>query len=531
MIVIRGAEVYDYAHGIHGVVQDVWVDGEHIVDAPKNPAKYDVIDGKGCVLAPAGVEIHSHFAGYGLDFIRQFLSSNSVALDTLASSPETAAERYLKLGYTTLFDAASSPLLSLTTHQDLDRMMVVDRGTYTLMGDHKQLLSALAKGDASEIRDTIAWLLQVSGGYAVKLVNPGAGFAWKNNYTSPGLDDPIGWKDLTQRKIIRGVVAAVNDMGLPHPVHLHARRLGQPGNQVDFLNTIKALEGQRTHLCHIQFYAYGTDGKGGYTSAAEQVVRAIESSKKLTFDVGQIIPGPAMAITADTSSLDPLRRMTRKPRISRQLEGEGGVNALPLEYLPADPTSAVQWATGMELLLRFPDPTRMFLTTDHPNGGPFTAYPQVIEWLMNRSSRNEMLHSLHAAGDKRSGLSECQREYSLEEVFAMTGYGPAKALGLSDRGHLGVGALAELRCYKKQSNIKAMFETPAWVMHRGRVVVKNRRILKTSQGRTLLVRPTWDEGRRKAIHSSLSRWISFQPEHYALGENNEFKDGLEVPCS
>lgn len=531
MIVIRGAEIYDYAHGIHGNVQDVWVDGERIVAPPENPGKVQMIDGKGCILAPAGVEIHSHFAGYGLDSIRRFLSGNSAALDTLAPSPEKVSERYLKMGYTTLMDAASSPLLSLATHQDLERMPVVDRGTYTLMGDHVLLLNALAGGNPAEIRDTIAWLLWVSGGYAVKLVNPGSGFAWKNNSATPGLDDAIGWKELTQRKIIEGVVAAVNEMGLPHPVHLHARRLGQPGNQADFIDTVRALEGQRTHLCHIQFYAYGSDSKGGYTSAAEQVVRAIEPHQELTFDVGQIIPGPAMAVTADTSSLDALRRMTHHPWISRQLEGEGGVNALPLEYLATDPTSAVQWATGLELLLRFPHPTRMFLTTDHPNGGLFTAYSQVIEWLMCRASRNEMLHSLHPAGTKKSGLGGCEREYSLVEVFAMTGYGPAKALGLADRGHLGVGALAEIRCYKKQTDIKSMFENPAWVMHRGQVIVKKGKIEKYPEGRTLLVRPGWDESRRKVIHSTLSRWISFQPEHYALGDKYQVKNELEVPCS
>jgi formylmethanofuran dehydrogenase subunit A len=531
MIVIRDAEVFDYAHGINGTIRDVWVDGQYIAAPPEEPSGYEEIDGKGCILAPAGVEIHSHIAGYGLDSIRQFLSNNFADLDSLAPSPDTIAERYLKLGYTTIFDAASSPLLSLTTHRDLDRMRGVDRGTYTLMGDHALLLEALASGNAAEIRDTIAWLLKLSGGYAVKLVNPGSGFAWKNNIASPGLDDSIGWNDLTQRKIIQRVVAAVNEMGLPHPVHLHARKLGQPGNQLDFVETIHALDGQRAHLCHIQFYAYGSDDKGGYTSAAERVVKCISAYKNLTFDIGQIVPGLAMAITADTSSLDSLRQMTHHPWISHQLEGEGGVNTLPLEYLPADPTSAIQWATGMELLLRFPDPTRMFLTTDHPNGGPFTAYPQVINWLMDRSARDEMVHSLHPAGASKSGLSACQREYTLEEVFAMTSYGPAKSLGLTERGHLGVGALADLRCYKKQSDLKAMFENPAWVMRQGRVVVKNGKVRKDSAGRTLLVRPSWDEGRRKSLLSSLSKKISFQPVHYGLGEDHIFMNELEVPCS
>ena len=146
MIVIRGAEVYDFARAIHGKVQDVWVEGERVIAPPVNPGKYKVIDGRGCILAPAGIEIHSHFSGYGLDSVRRFLSANSVALDMLAPSPEVICERYLKLGYTTLLDAASSPLFSMATHHDLEKMHQVDRGTYTLMGDHAVLLEALAKG-------------------------------------------------------------------------------------------------------------------------------------------------------------------------------------------------------------------------------------------------------------------------------------------------------------------------------------------------------------------------------------------------
>jgi formylmethanofuran dehydrogenase subunit A len=142
-----------------------------------------------------------------------------------------------------------------------------------------------------------------------------------------------------------------------------------------------------------------------------------------------------MAVSFDTSGLSALQKITGKPWISRQFEGEGGTNTLPLNYSTRDAPSAVQWATGLELMLRFPDPTRLFLTTDHPNGAPFTAYPQVIEWLMNRAARQEMLGSINPAGNKRTGLAGIEREYSLAEIFAMTSWGPAKALGLVDRGH------------------------------------------------------------------------------------------------
>jgi formylmethanofuran dehydrogenase subunit A len=531
MIVIRGAEVFDPARGLQGEVRDVWIDGDRIVSAPDQLPRHQVVDAAGLILAPAGVEIHTHVAGYALNAARSFLTADPEALQLLTPSPQDAAERYLALGYTTVFDAASSPLYARVTHTDLEAMSGVDRGTYTLMGDHLMLLQAAARDDHGELRDTLAWLLQVSGGYAVKLVNPGGGIAWKANQPAPGLDEPIGNLNLTQRKIIQKVVALINEMNLPHAVHLHAGRLGQPGNWESFCETVRALDGQRAHLCHIQFYAYADDGAGGYASAAEQVVRCIEPFRQLTFDIGQVLFGPALAVTADTNTLSYLRMRTRRPWISRQVEGEGGNNVLPLAYLARDPASAVQWAAGLELMLRFPDPQRMFLTTDHPNGGPFSSYPQVIEWLMSRAARQEVLERIHPAARARSGLGSLERECSLGEIFAMTSTGPARALGLTDRGHLGAGALADLRCYRKQADWKSMFAQPAWVMRRGRIVCRDGKVFDPTGGETLVVRPAWDRGRTGRLQRDLSEFVSIRPDAYALGADAERLKFREVACA
>jgi len=42
--------------------------------------------------------------------------------------------------------------------------------------------------------------------------------------------------------------------------------------------------------------------------------------------------------------------------------------------------NALQWAIGLELFLRVQDPWRVFLTTDHPNGGPVFSGPQLQPW-------------------------------------------------------------------------------------------------------------------------------------------------------
>jgi formylmethanofuran dehydrogenase subunit A len=532
MIVIRGGTVYDPLHGVDGEVRDIWLDGERIVDPPLNPEKHAVMDARGSIIAPAGVEIHSHVAGTALNAARLFLQGEPKALHGLLPSARRAAEDYVRLGYTTVFDAAMPVLFAKSSHADLDQMQGVDRGVYALMGDNTLLLQTLAKGNTGEIKDLLAWLLRISGAYAVKLVNPGGGIAWKAGKPAPSLDEQIGVGDLTQRRVIQRVVEMVNAMGLPHPVHLHAGRLGQPGNWKSFCETARALEGQRAHLCHIQFYAYGDDGHHGYTSAAEQVVKCLAPLKRVSMDVGEVIFGNALAVSADTSGLSMLRAALRSPWFSRQIEGEGGSSALPLEYLSRDPSSAVQWATGLELMLRFPDPMRMFLTTDHPNGGPFTAYPQVIEWLMSRPARMEGLRQIHGDAKQKTGLHEITREYSLGEIFAMTSAGPAQVLGLTDRGHLGAGALADIRCYEKNGNIKDMFANPAWVMRRGNVVLKHgKKSGDPAPGHTLAVRPAWNADRQMAFHQALGERLSIRPENYGLGADHEQQKFQEVPCA
>jgi formylmethanofuran dehydrogenase subunit A len=530
VILIRGAEVYDPAQGISGQVKDVWIDGERIGLPSPGSLPLETIDATGMVLAPAAVEIHTHVAGSPLNSARRFLAGNPALLDLLAPPAETAARRYLSLGYTTVFDAASSPLLARLTAVDLERMRGIDRGSFTQLGDHRLLLGALSRGDLSEIRDTLAWLLQISGGYAVKLVNPGGATAWKAGLAAPSLDDTFGFGSLTQRRIIQILLAVVNEIGLPHPLHLHAGRLGIPGNASSFCETVRALEGQRAHLCHIQFYSYGADNLGGYTSAAAQVLDCLAQYPQITCDVGQVVFGAAMALSSDTSGLYSLQESIGCPWISRQLEGEGGTNILPLDYAIKDPTSAIQWAAGLELLLGSPDPTRLLLTTDHPNGAPFSAYPQVIEWLMSKPARQEFLKRCHPAATHKTGLAGFEREYTLEEVFALTSWGPAKALGLSDRGHLGTGALADLRCYRKQADIRAMFNQPAWVMRRGRVVCKEGQFLQHGEGNILVVRPPWDEGRRSRIESSLEGLVSIPADQYALGKSR-IRSAQEVACT
>ena len=95
------------------------------------------------------------------------------------------------------------------------------------------------------------------------------------------------------------------------------------------------------------------------------------------------------------------------------IECEAGCGVTPFKYRDKSFVNALQWAIGLEIFLQVEDPWRVFLTTDHPNGAPFSSYPHLIKLLMDRSFRNDVFSIVHSDAQKVSNLTSMDREYSL----------------------------------------------------------------------------------------------------------------------
>ena len=152
------------------------------------------------------------------------------------------------------------------------------------------------------------------------------------------------------------------------------------------------------------------------------------------------------------------------------------------------------WRTGLELFLLIDDPWQVLLTTDHHNAGPFVCYPQVIKLLMDRDYRAAMFERINHRGRKDALLPEPKREYSLYEIAIITRAGAARALGLKNKGHLGVGADADITIYADQDDKEEMFAQPRYVLKGGEVVVVDGQIMREVKGKTLYVAPAYDPG-------------------------------------
>lgn len=198
------------------------------------------------------------------------------------------------------------------------------------------------------------------------------------------------------------------------------------------------------------------------------------------------------------------------------IECEAGCGVVPFHYRERNFVNALQWAIGLEIFLLVGDPWRVFLTTDHPNGAPFTTYPHLIRLLMDRSFRHDMLSHIHKDAAAISHLGSIDREYSLYEIAIMTRAGPAHSLGLKDRGHLAPGAAADITVYKEDANKEKMFAKPEYVFKDGELVVHKGKIVMVPQGATHCVKPDYDKGIERPLKQYFDRYHTVAFENFKL---------------
>src|SRR5947209_8149584 len=218
--------------------------------------------------------------------------------------------------------------------------------------------------------------------FATGYLYAGMGWTTVNEAAVPVLSARHTHEELRDTRI-------VDELKLPHALHLHCNNLGAPGNVETTLETMKVLEGHRAHLAHLQFHAYGGDDWHTMRSAAAPLAQAFNAHPNLTADAGAILFGDAVTVTADGPWQHLLYQLTGRKWGNLDVENETGCGIVPYVYKGSNVVNAVQWAVGLELLLLINDPWRVFLTTDHPNGACFWRYPEIIHLLMNRDFRQE----------------------------------------------------------------------------------------------------------------------------------------------
>lgn len=550
LLKLAGGRVYDPAHGVDGVVRDVYIRDGKIAAAPANAERIDhSYDLSGRVVMAGAIDMHTHIGGGKLNIARAMLPEDHRG-DPLARTALTRASsghaapgtfatgyRYAEMGYTACFEPAVLPVNARQAHMEMGDTPIVDKGGYVMLGSDDFLLRMMAAGeDQQRINDYVAWTLEATRCIGIKVVNPGGISAFKFNQRMLDLDEPNAYYGVRPRDILRVLSRAVYELGVPHPLHVHSSNLGVPGNAESTLGTIRASEGLPIHLTHIQFHSYGTEGDRKFSSAAARIAEAINSTPNATCDVGQILFG--QTVTASGDSMAQHRNSAHaspKKTVIMDIECDAGCGVLPFKYRDKNFVNALQWAIGLEIFLLANDPWRVFLTTDHPNGAPFTMYPHLIRLLMDRTFRNERLALLNADAQAMTTVGSIAREYSLYEIAILTRAAPARLLGLTSMGHLGPGAGADVTVYRDDPDRERMFAAPEYVFKDGELVVRDGKVVKVTWGRYHTVRPEYDRGIVARLEEHYSRFHTIRAQHLSISdeEMHAFGHGgavLTHPC-
>jgi len=547
-LLIKNGFVYDPLNGVKGEKMDIAIRDGKIVDKV-NERKARKIDACWMVVMAGGVDIHSHIAGSKVnagrllrpeDHFKDFEGKTPVTRSGVGHSiPSTftTGYRYARMGYTTVMDPAMPPLEAKHTHEEFNDIPIIDKASYPLLGDWWFVLEYLKEGRIEECARYVAWMITSTKGYAIKIVNPGGLEAWGFGHNVRSLDDQVPFFCVTPREIIRGLCKVNRLLNLPHTIHVHTNNLGRPGNYLTALETMKSVEDLATddnpviHITHCQFCAFKGDDWRTLESGAEEIANYVNSHSHVTLDMGQVIFTDTTTMTADGPFQYTLHELSGNKWVNHDVETETSAGIVPFRYRRKSYANAIQWSIGLELALLIEDPWRIFLTTDHPNGGPFTSYPKIITWLMSKKAREKALKRINARARSRSLLPSIDRELSLYEVAVVTRAGQAKALGLKNKGHLGVGADADIAIYnlnpektdpsRKFKAVRRAFKQAAYTIKGGKIVVKGGEVLEHVVGSTMWLDVHSSEPARitDEMKRRFKEYWTVEYENYPVTEN------------
>lgn len=467
---ISNARIIDPLHEQHGRVADLFIEAGHFVGAPIDASSVaSVIDLSGHLILAGGIDIHTHIGGGKVNLSRMLMADLFQPDACVVWPTDETGAKYNRLGYTACFEPAMLLSNARHTHLELSDTPGLDCGAYVVLANEDWLLRALGQTEEAEvIENLVGWAVRASQALAVKVVNPGGISAFKFNQRGLDVDEPHCQFGVTPRDVIRRLTAAVDELQLPHPLHVHASNLGVPGNVSSTLKTLQAAEGRRIHLTHAQFNCYSDSGPYGMGSGAERLADYVNAHPNVTLDIGQVLFGQTVTLSSDTWAQYRNRQHAQPKRwIINDAECQAGCGMIPIRYQDRQYVHSLQWSIGLELMLLIQDPWRVFLTTDHPNGGPFTCYPHLMRLLMDRSFRLSMLETIHPQVAKQSLLLELERELSLEEIAIITRAAPARVLGLEQHGTLRAGAKANLAAYQQCDDWESTFSRATCVMKDG----------------------------------------------------------------
>jgi formylmethanofuran dehydrogenase subunit A len=158
---IAGGRLYDPACGWDGEVGDLFIQDGRVVAQLTEVDR--VIEARGQVVAPAGIELRGQVATYGLDFLR--LTDGGPSLKELGES-------YALLGYTHVHEPFLTAWTAGYVQRQLAALPVVDTSASLVLNLREVDLWLRAPEHRQEVGDTLGFMLSATRALNFRVVEP-----------------------------------------------------------------------------------------------------------------------------------------------------------------------------------------------------------------------------------------------------------------------------------------------------------------------------------------------------------------------
>lgn len=490
-LILKNGVVFDPLNGIEGEKMDIMVkDGVVVEQVDEKECK--VIDVKGMIVVPGGIDCHTHVASQILNIARM--------LGMKVPLPESVGEAYLRIGYTFIVEAGFPFSKALHTHIVLERLRSLDKACMLLLDSNWFMAMLAQEKDLEAAVRAMAWLLRASKAYGVKLVNPLSSEVWTWKKEWKGSDEKIRHLEISPLEYSKFVLSTLQRLNVPSPLYMHPDGAGQVGGYERAIETLDKLKGDgRLHLVHAQFYTLGS-GK----TCADELANYLSSSDNLEADAGCAMPSEGLLISNDAYFAE---SASKKISVLEQIEVEG------LTALARSETEKWRefWETSLALIINAGKYSKNHLSLNNPVCGSPLDYPHVLACLVSKKARD-------CAGV--GALSHVEEELTLQDLFVITRSAPATSLGLSGKGRLSIGADADIAVYdfnpetmdpsRDYEKLVRAFSMAAYTVKSGEIVVKNGEVVSETRGKTFWINC---KGELPAeVLSKMERYLSFDPK-------------------
>ncbi len=391
---IKNGTVYDPANGIEGERMDIFIADGKIVDEIK-PEPEEIIDATDKTVMAGGIDVHSHVATYGLNLTRF-----TFGFPTLAEIGYT----YAKMGYTHV----NEPLMTLNTasyvHHELSSIPVLDTSAFLVLNLY-DIEREIREGDKESVKNVILFLLDLTKSISVKIYDAGVRYAKQGFF----------YRDIDEKRCLNFFYEIIKSGAWILPkIQLRT----YPELLDEDTDVLSAFD-----LAHI---ASGIDNEERYEVAREVLKKggaadlgifSTSENEDINMRIGYDVPAEVENFISVDIGLE-------KPLIFSKSNEKRAEDKVVL---------SIRFALEV---LEYLKSCCISFSTDSPNGCLFYSYPEIFAGLLSRGNRKELTNE---------ALPNV--EYSLYELAEITRTNPARQLGLKNKGHLSIGADADIAVY------------------------------------------------------------------------------------